>query len=122
MPRTDARQEPTARPYVDEPPTSLVALLGRTRAAILVAVADRSGSTTSELAASLAIGTSNVSQQATVLREAGLVATDRHRNTALHTPTATGRVLITVGGRGGGDGGSTPPPAPAARDRSVRGR
>ncbi|MER7667260.1 winged helix-turn-helix domain-containing protein [Kitasatospora sp. NPDC096128] len=78
----------------DETPAPLSALLGRTRAAVLYAIGQRPGCTTGELAAALNIGPSGASQHATVLRQAGLITTLRHRNTALHTLTPTGLALL----------------------------
>ncbi|MFH8388033.1 ArsR/SmtB family transcription factor, partial [Kitasatospora sp. NPDC018058] len=78
----------------DGTPAPLAALLGRTRAAVLRIIAQRPGCTTSEIATALAVGPSSASQHATVLREAGLITTLRHHNTALHTPTAAGLTLL----------------------------
>ncbi|GGO89143.1 winged helix-turn-helix domain-containing protein [Wenjunlia tyrosinilytica] len=75
-------------------PPSLGTLLGRTRAAVLHAVADRPGCTTTELAASAGIALASASEHASVLRDAGLITTQRHRNTALHTPTHRGMALL----------------------------
>ncbi|WP_329538320.1 ArsR/SmtB family transcription factor [Streptomyces sp. NBC_01450] len=75
---------------------SLTALLGRTRAAVLHAIATHPGCNTAELAAVLGIGPSGASQHATVLRQAGLVTTLRHRNSAVHTPTSTGLSLLML--------------------------
>ncbi|MFG3280420.1 MarR family transcriptional regulator [Streptomyces sp. NPDC048111] len=83
---------------------ALTALLGRTRAAVLNTIATRPGSTTKDLAALVGISPANASEHATVLREAGLIQTVRHRNTALHSPTRLGVSLL-----------DTPsPPAPGA--------
>ncbi|MFD7020614.1 ArsR/SmtB family transcription factor [Streptomyces sp. NPDC059928] len=84
-----------ARPPADGTPAApLSALLGRTRAAVLHAITQRPGCTTGELADALGIGPSSASQHATVLREAGLITTLRHRNTALHTPTPAALALL----------------------------
>ncbi|MFD8705165.1 DUF5937 family protein [Kitasatospora sp. NPDC059648] len=82
------------RPTTDDAPPPLSALLGRTRAAVLHTIAQRPGCTTTEIADTLRIGPSGASQHATVLREAGLITTLRHRNTALHTPTAAALALL----------------------------
>lgn len=97
---------------VDEPPTlvypaffdgrtptragqpSLVALLGRTRAQLLVAIADRPGSVTGELARQLAISPASASEHATVLRNAGLITTIRYGKSALHTISPLGAALL----------------------------
>ena len=81
---------------------TLVALLGRTRAAVLEAIAD--GCTTTGLARRLTISVASASQHATTLREAGLSTTYRDRNTVHHTITPLGLALINHRNR----------PAPAA--------
>ncbi len=73
----------------------LAALLGRTRAAVLEAAAD--GRTTSEIARHLGITAAGASQHTTVLREAGLITTLRHRNTVIHTLTPLGVTLLNGG-------------------------
>jgi DNA-binding transcriptional ArsR family regulator len=75
-------------------PRSLVALLGRTRAAVLLTIADRPSLNTTELAAALGTSQASASQHATVLREAGLVTTRRHNGSALHTLSTCGTVLL----------------------------
>lgn len=71
---------------------ALGALVGHTRAAALQALAD--SCTTGELSDRLGISLAGASKHATVLREAGLVTTARHRNTALHTLTPLGIALL----------------------------
>ncbi|GLZ33595.1 transcriptional regulator [Lentzea sp. NBRC 105346] len=71
---------------------SLEALLGRTRAAALEVIAG--GCTTTELARRLNISPASASAHATVLREAGLAVTQRHRNTVLHTASRLGFELL----------------------------
>lgn len=80
---------PRARPAAD---SKLAALLGRTRAAVLEAV--RHACTTSELARRVGISLASASQHATVLREAGLLTTARHRNAVVHSTTALGAALL----------------------------
>jgi hypothetical protein len=75
-------------------PASLVALLGRTRAAVLCAIVERPGCSTGELATAVRVSQSTASEHATVLRTAGLISTVRHRQKALHTPTAAGSALL----------------------------
>lgn len=70
----------------------LTALLGRTRAAVLRELGTEA--TTSELAQRLAISPASASEHATVLRNAGLVASGRERNTVLHALTPLGRTLL----------------------------
>ncbi|WP_405727507.1 helix-turn-helix domain-containing protein [Streptomyces sp. NBC_01537] len=86
----------SAEPAAANAPEALTALLGRTRAAVLHAIATHPGCNTAELAGVLGIGASGASQHATVLRQAGLVTTLRHRNSAVHTPTSTGLSLLML--------------------------
>jgi DNA-binding transcriptional ArsR family regulator len=73
---------------------SLAGLLGRTRAAVLQAVAGSSGCTTTELASRLRLPLSTASQQAAVLREAGLVTRRQQGKSALHTVTPLGVAVL----------------------------
>ncbi|GAA3679647.1 hypothetical protein GCM10022224_049850 [Nonomuraea antimicrobica] len=73
----------------------LAALLGPTRAAVLEAVAEGRG--TGQIARHLGISPAGASQHATVLREAGLIATTRHRNAVRHTLTPLGALLLNGG-------------------------
>ena len=75
-------------------PQSLVALLGRTRAAVLLTIAERPHLNTSELASALGTSPASASQHATVLREAGLVITHRHNGSAMHTLSSRGSSLL----------------------------
>jgi DNA-binding transcriptional ArsR family regulator len=68
------------------------ALLGRTRAAALAATTK--GCTTSELARHCDIAISTASQQATVLREGGLVQTRRDGGSVVHEITDLGRRIL----------------------------
>ncbi|MDH2392183.1 helix-turn-helix domain-containing protein [Streptomyces sp. HNM0663] len=81
-------------------PSSLSALLGRTRATVLWVIADHPGSTTTELAERAGISLASASEHATVLRSANLISTTRHRNTALHTATAAGLTLLSSASAG----------------------
>ncbi|GAA4470488.1 ArsR/SmtB family transcription factor [Phytohabitans houttuyneae] len=72
-------------------PDALAALIGRTRAALLVALA--APATTGELATRLAVTPGAVSQHLAVLRDAGLVTTSRAGRTVLHLRTAAGDAL-----------------------------
>ncbi|TCO59771.1 ArsR/SmtB family transcription factor [Actinocrispum wychmicini] len=85
---------------------SLVALIGRTRALVLLTIADRPYLNTTELARAAGTSPAGASQHATVLREAGLVITQRRNGSAVHTLSQRGAVLL---GRSGG-------PAELARD------
>ncbi|MEU2612787.1 winged helix-turn-helix domain-containing protein [Micromonospora sp. NPDC007271] len=71
---------------------ALAALLGRTRAAVLEAADD--GCTTGEVARRLRISAAAASQHTTVLRNAGLLVSQRDRNTVLHTLTPLGRAVL----------------------------
>lgn len=72
----------------------VAALLGHTRAAVLTAIAEHPGCSTKELAAVAGLAPSSASEHATVLREAGLITTVRHRNTALHSTSQLGLNLL----------------------------
>jgi DNA-binding transcriptional ArsR family regulator len=73
----------------------LADLLGRTRAAVLGAVAD--GPSTSELARRLGISVASASQHAATLRQAGLIDTHRAGPSVLHTLTPLGADLLRAG-------------------------
>lgn len=73
---------------------SVAALIGTTRAAILHTIED--GCTTTELARRSSTAPSSASQHATVLRDAGLIATQRHGNAVLHTLTPLGLALLNA--------------------------
>lgn len=80
---------------------ALAALVGATRASALEAlVVSR---TTGELARRLGISAPGASQHTAVLRGAGLIATHRDRNTALHELTPLGRALLRSQGVTGTD-------------------
>lgn len=76
-------------PSVSDP---LVSLLGRTRADVLRAVVCGAG--TGEVARRLGVSAASVSEHATALRDAGLVATRREGKSVRHTPTELGRRLL----------------------------
>jgi DNA-binding transcriptional ArsR family regulator len=81
-------------PHEVGPAETLPKLLGRTRSAVLNTIAEHPGCTTKELAAIIGTAMANASEHATVLREAGLIHTIRHRNTVLHSPTPLGIALL----------------------------
>jgi DNA-binding transcriptional ArsR family regulator len=96
-------RDPQANDLVSEPcharenaPKALATLLGRTRAAVLHALADPGGHTTTQLARHLGISPASASEHATALRAAGLVASLRQANTVLHTTTALGTSLLST--------------------------
>lgn len=84
-----------AKPFAPPHPRSLVALLGHTRAAVLLAIAERPDLNTTELAATLGLSPATAAQHATVLRDAGLVTTHRDNGSARHRLSAVGRDLLT---------------------------
>lgn len=71
---------------------ALAALLGSTRSAVLAAVG--AGATTTELAERLGASPSAVSRHTTVLREAGLLTTERQGLSVLHQRTVLGSALL----------------------------
>jgi DNA-binding transcriptional ArsR family regulator len=83
---------------VPPPPGSgaaLAALLGTTRHAVLAAIG--SGATTTELARRVRIAPSTVSRHTTVLRNAGIIETQRLGPSVLHTVTPVGVALLNAG-------------------------
>lgn len=76
------------------PKGTLAALLGRTRAAALMRIAD--GCSTSELANHLGVSVAAASQHATVSRDNGLITTRRDGGAVLHTVTTLGAELLRV--------------------------
>jgi DNA-binding transcriptional ArsR family regulator len=78
----------------------LIALVGRTRAAVLRGIVD--GCTTTELARRAGVSAAAASQHATVLRDAGLVTTRRHGSAVLHSLTPLGADLLSEGGLANG--------------------
>jgi DNA-binding transcriptional ArsR family regulator len=75
----------------------LSTLLGETRAAVLRALCGNSS--TSELAARLRVAPSTVSRHAAVLRDSGLVRTERRGTEALHSRTVLGEEVLAGGVR-----------------------
>ncbi|MFI0815594.1 ArsR/SmtB family transcription factor [Streptomyces sp. NPDC021098] len=72
---------------------AVAALLGKTRARVLEVVAT-AACTTTQLAERARVPIQTASHQATVLREANLIHSRRHRNTVIHTVTALGAALL----------------------------
>ncbi|SOD60104.1 Helix-turn-helix domain-containing protein [Streptomyces zhaozhouensis] len=95
---------------------ALSALLGQTRATILLATAE--GATNGELARAAGVAASSASRHATALRDAGLLTTSRHGASVLHTLTPLGAAML----RGGGfdDGFRPADPAPREERRARR--
>jgi DNA-binding transcriptional ArsR family regulator len=71
---------------------ALAALLGSTRAAALSAMG--TGCSTTELARRIGVSPAAASQHATVLRNAGLIASRREANTMMHSVTPLGSALL----------------------------
>jgi DNA-binding transcriptional ArsR family regulator len=88
------RRLTTFAPEASKSTSAISALLGRTRAAVLTAIAEHPGCSTKELAALVGIAPASASEHATVLRQAGLTNTIRHRNIAIHSPTDLGIALL----------------------------
>ncbi|MEU9047251.1 MULTISPECIES: winged helix-turn-helix domain-containing protein [unclassified Kitasatospora] len=78
---------------VEEGNGALHALMGRTRAAVLVALS--SSATTTEVGERVGISSAAASQHTAVLRAAGLITTLRSLNRVQHTLTPLGAALIT---------------------------
>jgi DNA-binding MarR family transcriptional regulator len=78
------------------PPTAVAALLGPTRSAVLHVIAEHPGCSTKEVATLAGIAPASASEHATILREAKLIHTTRHRNTALHSPSDLGITLLNA--------------------------
>ncbi|MGA5192392.1 ArsR/SmtB family transcription factor [Streptomyces exfoliatus] len=75
---------------------ALAALIGPTRATLLCALAD-GVATTGQLARRAGTTAPNASRHITALREAALVASQRHRNATLHSVTDLGLALLEGG-------------------------
>ncbi|WP_189954824.1 ArsR family transcriptional regulator [Streptomyces roseolus] len=83
------------------PPTasrSLAAVLGPTRATVLMAVANRPGCSTTELAATVGIAAASASEHAAALRGAGLLHTVRLGKMVAHNATAAAHALLEASG------------------------
>ncbi|HST82950.1 MAG TPA: winged helix-turn-helix domain-containing protein [Kineosporiaceae bacterium] len=74
------------------PGSSLAALIGPTRATLLDSI--ESGRSTTELARRVGISPGSVSQHTTVLREAGLLMTNRVGRAVVHTLTPLGSAVL----------------------------
>jgi len=75
-------------------PTTVVRLMGRTRAAALGFIASGDSRTSGEIARHLEISPSSASEHASLLRGAGLIISLRVRNTVRHMVTPLGRALL----------------------------
>ena len=74
---------------------ALAALVGRNRAAVLRTIAN--GCSTTELADRVGISLAAASQHASVLRDAGLITTQRQGSAVLHLITPLGAELLRAG-------------------------
>lgn len=83
----------SAGPHQDADEAALAALLGPTRAQILKAAA--LGCTTTELGNHAGISPASASYHASILREAGLITTERAGTAVRHTLTPLGEDLLT---------------------------
>ncbi len=72
-------------------------LLGRTRAAILSAVARRDGRTSSDVAQAVGVAQSSLSYQIAILRESGLLSSHRAGKNVIHTATPLGLRILDAG-------------------------
>ncbi|MEE6256938.1 ArsR/SmtB family transcription factor [Plantactinospora sonchi] len=88
------RVRPPVPAYAPATADPLIALLGRSRAAVLRAALV--GANTTDLARRAGISTPSASQHASVLRDAGLLRTTRHGRAAHHTLTPLARALLTA--------------------------
>lgn len=77
--------------------TGATRLLGRTRAAILSAVARRDGRTSSDVAHAVGVAQSSTSYQIAVLRDSGLVSSHRTGKCVVHTVTPLGLRILDAG-------------------------
>jgi len=73
---------------------ALAALIGPTRAAVLQTIGERHACTTTELARRVGIAAATASEHTAVLRQAGLITSQRDHNRMLHHPTALGLALL----------------------------
>lgn len=90
----------SVNPLVEATTRSLAKVLGVTRTTVLTAVAAAPGLTTAELANRARVSLASASEHATLLREAGLVTSQRDRNRVRHYPTGTAMHLVGVSGAG----------------------
>jgi len=90
--RYPARGVATLWEATEPAPDGLAGLIGRSRAAILTRLA--TPATTGELAAELGVTAGAISQHLTVLRDAGLITTQREGRTALHLRTTRATALF----------------------------
>ncbi|MGW1094189.1 ArsR/SmtB family transcription factor [Streptomyces sp. NPDC002455] len=95
---------PGSQPPSDKEPgrQALSALLGPTRAAVLLIVADQPDSTTNALAEGIGVSAATISHHTAVLRSSGLITTRRSGGSVHHSLAVPGEVLL------GGDADTAP--------------
>ncbi|MFD5208718.1 ArsR family transcriptional regulator (plasmid) [Streptomyces anulatus] len=79
-------------------PRVLAALLGTTRARVLVRIAARDQATTSDLVGELEVSAATVSHHTAVLRESALITSRRDGGSVRHTITPLGLSLLGAHG------------------------
>ncbi|MFJ7069785.1 winged helix-turn-helix domain-containing protein [Streptomyces sp. NPDC101115] len=77
-------------------PKPLIALLGRTRAIVLTAIADHALCTTTQLATYTRVSLASASEHATVLRRAGLTTLTRDHKHVRHSISPAGLALLNT--------------------------
>lgn len=80
---------------------ALAALLGPTRAAVLLIMADRPDSTTNALAEGVGVSAATISHHTAVLRQSGLITTRRSGGSVHHSLASLGEVLLSGVGHAG---------------------
>jgi DNA-binding transcriptional ArsR family regulator len=84
-----------SQPEPGIPPKQLIALFGQTRARVLVTVGNTASLSTTQIADHCAISLSSASEHATVLRQAGLLASNRRGETMRHSITSLGMRMLS---------------------------
>ncbi|WP_404950910.1 ArsR family transcriptional regulator [Streptomyces sp. ARC12] len=96
---TTSASRPAGPGSVSPPrPRVLAALLGATRARVLVRVAVRDQATTSDLVGELGVSAATVSHHTAVLRESALITSRRDGGSVRHTITPLGLSLLGAHG------------------------
>ncbi|MFF5447694.1 ArsR/SmtB family transcription factor [Streptomyces sp. NPDC012888] len=88
--------DPTGPPHGAAVPQPLIALLGRTRATVLSAIAEHALCTTTQLAAHTRTSLASASEHATVLRRAGLTSVVRDHKHVRHSISPAGLALLAT--------------------------
>ncbi|MFH8692576.1 helix-turn-helix transcriptional regulator [Streptomyces anulatus] len=96
---TSSASGPAGPGSVPQPrPRVLAALLGATRARVLVRIAARDQATTSDLVGELEVSAATVSHHTAVLRESALITSRRDGGSVRHTITPLGLSLLGAHG------------------------